>query len=201
MARSRQRACLQEGLRLDLNRLARSGLITRGFRTGPRFIQWTNSLTGQIIAAGYISADLSNTSGGQLTIKVGSLNQTFYLAYEPRHFGGGQWYFICPRTRSHCSAVWKPPGATYFASRQAWGHQVAYSSQFQSRTDRALNRARAIRTNLGGPDWATVDEFDPPKPKWMRWRTYNRQIEQSRDYEAIADERLFRLIARWGGAS
>ena len=91
-----------------------------------------------------------------------------------------------------------PPGAKSFGSRQTWGRQVAYSSQFQTRCDRALNAAQAIRARLGGSDWAGIDEFDPPRPKWMRWRTYERLIDRSREYEAVADERLFRIIARWG---
>jgi hypothetical protein len=56
---------------------------------------------------------------------------------------------------------------------------VAYSSQFQSRHDRALTKSQALRAKLGGPDWAGIDEFDPPKPNWMRWKTYNRIVSRA----------------------
>jgi len=161
-----------------------------------RFIQWSNSYTDEITAAGTLSADLRDPNSGFLNIKLGSLDQRLELEFQPRHFGGGQWYFVCPKTGRLCSAVWMPPGAKYFASRQTWGRQVAYSSQFQTRTDRAYSGARKIRMRLGGSEWEDIDEFDPPKPKWMRWRTYNRLLDRSRDYEAIGDERILWLAAR-----
>src|SRR6516164_9819092 len=43
MSRSRVRVCLQDGLRLDLNRLARKGFIKFGTNIGLRGIAWTNS--------------------------------------------------------------------------------------------------------------------------------------------------------------
>ena len=35
-----------------------------------------------------------------------------------------------------------------------------------------------------------------PKPKWMRWRTYNRYVERLDRYEAILDEGVEKLIAK-----
>ena len=40
MARPRERVCLEQGLKLDLVRLARHGLIRLGANVGPRGIQW-----------------------------------------------------------------------------------------------------------------------------------------------------------------
>ena len=132
--------------------------------------------------------------------EIGQFDQRIQLLRQQRHFGGGRWYFECP-DGTVCSAVWMPPGTRSFASRETWGRQVAYSSQFQSRHDRALNKAQALRAGLAGPNWAGIDEFDPPKPKWMRWSTYDRIVERSRQCEAIADQRLFRLFSRWTGGS
>jgi hypothetical protein len=43
------------------------------------------------------------------------------------------------------------------------------------------------------------DEWDlPPKPKWMRWSTYNRAAARFDRYEAILDEGLIVLAARFG---
>jgi hypothetical protein len=56
MARARERVCLQDGLKLDLNRLARNGFIRRGTNIGSRGIRWTHSYWGEI-ASGVISAD------------------------------------------------------------------------------------------------------------------------------------------------
>jgi hypothetical protein len=76
---------------------------------------------------------------------------------------------------------------------------VAYSSQFQTRYDRALRAAQSLRIKLGGPDWAGFNGDDPPKPKWMRWKTYDRILERSYRYESIADEHLVYFAARLMG--
>ena len=42
------------------------------------------------------------------------------------------------------------------------------------------------------------DEWDlPPKPKGMRWRTYNRYVERYDAYEAILDYGIAELIAKF----
>ena len=43
MARLRQRVCLQDGPKLDLNRLARKGFVRHGANIGVRGIKWTHS--------------------------------------------------------------------------------------------------------------------------------------------------------------
>ena len=39
----------------------------------------------------------------------------------------------------------------------------------------------------------------PPKPKWMRWRTYNRFVERFDSYEEILDGGIAELMAKWLG--
>src|SRR4029453_15413628 len=95
MPRSRQRICLQEGLKLDINLLARRGLIVPGSTTGPHAIRWVNS-NGQEIASGWISADMRGDLEGLFHIQIGELDQTITLVALPRHLGGRQWFFLCP---------------------------------------------------------------------------------------------------------
>ena len=43
------------------------------------------------------------------------------------------------------------------------------------------------------------DEWDlPPKPKWMRWRTYNRYVERFDHHEAILEDGIPELLAKLG---
>ena len=43
------------------------------------------------------------------------------------------------------------------------------------------------------------DEWDlPPKPKWMRWRTYNQMVERFDRYDAMVEEGLLEAIMRLG---
>jgi hypothetical protein len=88
------------------------------------------------VAWALISADLSDASSGWLKLE-GDLNQFIRLAAQPRRFGGHQWYFVCPVTGRLASILWRPPGAERFCSRQVWGRQVAYASQFLDRDSRA----------------------------------------------------------------
>jgi hypothetical protein len=197
MPRHRNRVCLQAGLKLDLNRLRRQRFVRPGMQTGPNSIRWSYTYTDEEIASGSLSASMENEHDGWLRIQIGQLDQWIPLHRRARHFGGGQWYFECVRTGRLCSTVWMPPGARSFASRQAWGRQVAYSSQFQTWYDRALTQGQGLRSKLGGPEWAGYCGDDPPKPKWMRWRTYNRILERSYRYEEIADQRLISFAARF----
>jgi hypothetical protein len=48
MPRTRSRVCLQDGLRLDLNRLARKGYIKFGANIGMRGIVWNHPYWGEI---------------------------------------------------------------------------------------------------------------------------------------------------------
>src|SRR6266436_7800698 len=80
---------------------------------------------------------MSGQSEGSLRIQLGRLDQRIILIAHPRHFGGTQWYFMCPVRNRPASVLWKPPGATRFCSRQTWGRQVAHQSQFNDWTKRA----------------------------------------------------------------
>jgi hypothetical protein len=200
MPRPRQRACLQDGLSLNLNRLARRGIIRPGAATGPLGIKWTNSYFEEEVASGVITADMRGPHEGWFRIQIGQFYQRIILVSRPRHFGGRQWYFICPYMNRRASVLWKPPGARSFASRQAWRRQVAYSSQFQTATDRAHQGKAKINARLCSIGGFDLDEWDlPPKPKWMRWRTYNRAVEKFDHYEAILDAGTFALVAKLKG--
>jgi hypothetical protein len=94
-----------------------------------------------------------------------------------------------------------PPGARRFCSRQAWGRRVvAYRSQFLGADDRAHAGQAKIKSRLIGD--CDPDEWDlPPKPKWMRWRTYNLYVQRYDRYEDILDQGIIPLIAKFLGPS
>src|SRR5690242_375183 len=104
MPRQRQRVCLQHGLKLDINLLVRQGLIAPGSATGPHAIRWVNS-NSEVIASGWISADLSSEIEGSLRMQIGELDQGLALSAFPRHYGGRQWFFVCPVTKHRASVL------------------------------------------------------------------------------------------------
>ena len=184
MPRPRQRACLEQGLKLDINKLAREGLLHPGARFSCTY-SWINSRTGQPTASALIIAQLQ-TGAGWFRIQMEGLDQSIDLVAQPRPFGGRQWYFRSPVTDRPCSVLWMPPGARRFGGRHEWGRQVAYASQFDTPVDRAHRGKARIKARLIGD--CDPDEWDlPPKPKWMRWQTYNNQVDKFDHYEGMLD--------------
>lgn len=195
MPRHRQRACLESGLKLDLNKLTRQRLRQPGWRVGPYCYRWTNTYTGEEAATALISANMGPQQGW-LRIKLGNLDQTVDLVSQPRHFGGRQWYFECPVTYRRCTILRLPPGASRFCSRQAWGsRRVAYASQFLDPDNRAHRGKAKIKARLIAD--LDPDEWElPPKPKWMRWSTYNRLVEKFDAYEEVLERGVPELLAK-----
>jgi hypothetical protein len=177
MARPRKRVRLEDGLKFDINEHVRRGFWPRADEGKIVGTQWL-SRSGAVTASAITTTKIEAECRGSFTIRLmGRFEQRLELTAQPRHFGGLQWYFVCPVTGSKCSVVWLPPGADRFCSRQAWGKQVAYSTQFESPFDRAITAREKVKSrligNLNRREWEL-----PPKPKWMRWDTYECLVEK-----------------------
>ena len=91
------------------------------------------------------------SSASAIRIAIGGFVQQITLQSRGRHLGGRQWFFVCPGTGGFATVLWKPPGASKFCSRQAWGRQVAYAPQkdaivvSKSLLSFLLQRAPALR--------------------------------------------------------
>jgi hypothetical protein len=200
MPRACQRVCLESGLKLDLNSLIRHRVIVPGCAlTRRRGITWTNSYSGEQVATADIVFDMREEVCGWLSLEMGNLKQKIFLVAQPRHFGGRQWYLICPYMNRRASVLWMPPGAQNFACRQEWGRQVAYASQFLNRDDRAHRGQAKIRTRLCSIGGFAAEEWEfPPKPKWMRTKTYRRAEAKFNRYDSVLDSGIVELAARLG---
>ena len=197
MPRPCKRVRLESGLRLDINRLAQRGFIQPGAISGPVGIRWTDPYFDREIASGIIRSDLSGPVEGYLSIRIGGLVQKIYMVARNRHFGGHQWFFVCPDTSRRAVVLWKPPGARYFCCRERWARQVAYASQFMTPIDRAHRGKAKINSRLCSIGGFDADEWDiSPKPKWMRWRTYDRAVEKFDRYEEMLDQSAYRAVIR-----
>jgi hypothetical protein len=164
-------------------------------------IKWTDSYFDEEIACGVITADMTDPHSGWFRIRIGELDQRIILMARPRHFGGRQWFFLCPHLHRRAMVLWKPPGARTFACRQGWGRQVAYASQFLDRDNRAHRGQAKVRSRLCSIGGFDPDEWDfPPKPKWMRWRTYNRAVAKFDSYEATLNDGIVELASKLGSA-
>ena len=195
MPRLLTRVRLEDGLKLDMNFLVQKNVVRPGAVTESG-VRWCYQHIEEGVASGAVTSDLTGDLNGWLRLQWNGMQQEFGLQRRLRRFGGGQWYFVCPKTNRIASILWLPPGAKSFASRQAWGRQVAYSSQFQTPKDRALSTAQNIRVQLGGPDSFGMIQPFPDKPKWMRWATYERTIRRYLAYQTASMAGLDRFMER-----
>lgn len=106
-------------------------------------------------------------------------------------FGGRRWWFVCPKTGRWAAKLYLPNGAFTFASRQAY--RLAYRSQRETPHDRASRRAFKLRGKLGGT--GGIGDYIS-KPKWMRWRTYDRKLEEIAGAEEIVDAHLAAFLGK-----
>jgi hypothetical protein len=72
-------------------------------------------------------ASVASPYAGWLRVETSRLKQHITLVSRPRHFGGRQWFFVCPATGRRATVLLMPPGANRFCSRRSWGRQVAYA--------------------------------------------------------------------------
>ena len=182
MPRDRQRLTLERGPKLDLAKLIPSGAAKPGMH-----IQCVLTYgSGETITAVLKLSDF----GGLLDLSFQEGQQTFSLVSEPRHFDGLQWYVVCSRTGRRARVLYRPLGATFFASRHAWGHRAAYASQFLHPIGRAWRTKAKVKAALLADE--NPDEWDlPPKPKAMRWATYEQWVAR---YDAAEEMFYAQLI-------
>lgn len=96
-----------------------------------------------------------------------------HLTQTRTRFGGQRWWWLCPRTGRRVFKLYLPLGGWQFWSRHAYC--LGYACQRESRSDRLMRRARKLHRALGG-DGEALGQEAPPKPKGMRWRTYERKV-------------------------
>lgn len=194
MARRRKRVRLEDGLKLDLNKLFRDGIAEEG-EVRRRLICWTRTATCETVASGIVETELRTDGDGWLTLKVGELYQAIKLRGAPRHYGGRQWYALCPELWCKVSVLWLPPSANRFLSRQACG-RAAYTSQFETPHDRGFSQSEKIRRRLCGKHGASSDDAIGRKPKGMHWRTYEALLDRWEAYELKCNLHFIRAVAR-----
>jgi hypothetical protein len=147
--------------------------------------------SGETITANLKLSDYS----GALELTYQERQQSFVLVADVRHFGGLQWYAVCPKTARRVRVLYRPLGATYFASRHAWGRRAAYASQFLDPIGRAWRTKAKVKAALLGDE--DPDEWDlPPKPKGMRWATYENWVARYDAAEEMLDAQLAMAAAR-----
>ena len=109
-----------------------------------------------------------------------------YLNFMPQRLGGRRVYFVCPWCDQRSEVLYV--ARKRLACRPC--QRLTYFSQGLGPTHRRTRRLHKARVRLGqSPDVGLTVPL-PGKPKWMRWRTYERLAA-----EAAAGERAHMAAA------
>jgi hypothetical protein len=128
------------------------------------------------------------------------VDERFALVRFPQPFGGCRWYVICPVTGLRCQCLYLPAGATRFRSRNAFRCHLQYASQGMSPAFRLLEQAHKVADRVLALQPADHREVlrctFPSKPRWMRWRTYDRLVAHWAAALTEASDEM--AVRRWG---
>jgi hypothetical protein len=130
-----------------------------------------------------------------------TVNQRVPIVWTPCRFGGSRPWFhcVCTSNGRYCGRkVAKLYGAgRLFACRHCY--RLVYGTQRGHALDQSHARLAKIYRKLGA-DYGCFGQALPPRPKGMRWRTYDRLCEQleaaETKHNAIFCVDVARLLAR-----
>ena len=182
---------LDEGLKLDINKLKQDGSVGLNMaRTGSQI--WTCNRTGQKVASiGYETNTLDqNNMWIRLYFKYTlrhsdkpeDIDYKIKLEATKPHYGGKRLWFICPFTHKRAGVLYSPPRSKWFASRHAYN--LKYQSQSRCAHNRAIDKMWKLKDRLGG------DQFWR-KPKGMHEKTYQRRLKEIIEAENVCNAFMF----------
>jgi hypothetical protein len=158
-------------------------LVRAGYLAGPKMGSWQwsyrdGSAASVLVTGGRdtISLDYRLKSPGDEWQPV---NQRIPIQWTACRFGSSRPWFICNVLANgiHCGrrVAKLYSGGRLFACRHCY--RLNYAIQRGGPMDRAHHRLarlhRKLAADYDGPDWPP-----PPKPKWMRWKTYSHIVQQ-----------------------
>ena len=192
---------IEDGLTISIDKLrADQTIMPNMFRCASLAWSWTH--TGERIADIGMVID-TQEDGGEMRLQFArtdnrtgereSVDQRIRLVTVAQRLGGRRWYAACPVTGVRCLKLYLPPGASRFAARGAW-RRLGYRVQREAPYDQAIRRAFKLRRRLGDDHGAIGDPI--AKPRWMRWRTFDRQRAVIERVEARVEGYLAAFLDR-----
>jgi hypothetical protein len=163
---------------LDVMKLARAGLLS-DLHSG--VWQWTQ---------GDETAATISISGGRQLITLSyrlrsyegkwqSVEQHVPISWTPCRFGGERPWFVCDvrAVGVYCGrrVAKLYAGGRLFACRHCY--RLCYNVQRVGPMDQAHRHLARLHRKLSA-DYDGPEMPPPPKPKWMRWKTYSHLVQQ-----------------------
>jgi hypothetical protein len=198
LSRNGWRPHIESALCLDLAALFSGGALRSGTSTAGC---WTWTRTGECVASASYSAVLYE-AWGTLTLNYASLdrrgesnNETCTIPFSSRPLPYGQryWYMHCPCSGRRARKLYKFHGLPQFCHRTAVRPLPTYASQRVSGGHRIIEQRRLIWRKLGAEGGDLF--FEPKKPKWMRWHTFEQHARRDAELAERAETHLARLVS------
>lgn len=177
---------------IDVRRWRRDGLLRPG-----NWFSWRWSRNGEEVASISVRSEservvLSYRLRSRDGSEWESIEEPIPLDTTPGTYGGNRVWFRCPLVGCGRRVALLYLGRKYFGCRQCYG--LAYASTREADTDRWTRRADKLRERLG---WEPGILNGPGgKPKWMRWRTFERLSEKHEFHVSLT---LRAMARRFGG--
>ncbi|MEO9091116.1 MAG: hypothetical protein ABI247_12375 [Rhodanobacter sp.] len=181
---------------LSVASLFKAGALRVGIPTAGGW-QWGLG-RGAVASIGY-SATMGSESGElrlSYTCKPGGKQQsvicTVRLSSLPLQYGGRRWYMHCPYTQRRVLKLYKFDDVEQFCCRTAIHPLPTYNSQRTSGAKRVIDQRWALRQRMGDRASNLLDE--PFKPKWMRWRTFEKYAARDNELAGQMNGHLMGLL-------
>ena len=105
--------------------------------------------------------------------------QKFTIVRRSTQVAGGTWLIECPETKKMVRSLYLAPGQQCFRSHHALS--LTYRSKSMNAWERCLHRCEKLMTQIGATDFLD----SPPRPKYMRRRTYQQICERMNEEASI----------------
>jgi len=175
---------IESALCLPLRSLFAKGGLRIGSETSGGW-HWTDHYTGEQVGAIGYRATLGDEAGTLTLLYSAPERDTgtrkdvqcvIRLSSVPLRYGGRRWYMHCPYTGRRALKLYKFGSIEQFCCRTAIRPLPTYASQRVSGSDRIIAQRWALRRKIGDK---YSDLFGEPfKPKWMRWRTFEKHARR-----------------------
>jgi len=122
------------------------------------------------------------------------------LEWTPWQFGGRRPWFLCPACERRCALLYWIASGDRLGWRCRVCAELRYTSTREDELARAARRVRRIRYDkLRAGDVVNLAVWvgwaDPPRPPYMRRRTYDRLIAELRKAERQRDDLVRQMVA------
>lgn len=121
------------------------------------------------------------------------VEETVWLYWSRRHFGGAQAYFSCPRCFSRVRYLYG--AGPRFLCRAC--HGLAYCSSTESQSDRSFRKVRKLRASIGAGQG--LEDLIPARPKYMRKARYKKIVQRIEQGEREVMDELLNMMRRFDG--